>query len=202
MNVLDVALPQLSSEQITQQNQAIGILGARVFCIDSADVFVRPAKKAAGQMMKLDCLFFGHPIAIWVSKECLDTILNRLSLTIDNLSPDALELLLVSARAKLPDNVQITAIASAPHPKSALLFEMISYTSAQKLGWYCALEYANTFPLADFVDSFGAYIKGIMASPLASLPIAIPLVAAQIDLPSDELAQLALGDVLLLGGAK
>jgi hypothetical protein len=200
MNVLDIELAQYSSAQIAHQRHAINVLCSRVFCIDRADVFVRPTAKIAGKMYKLDLRFFGHSIAIWVSTACLDTILDSLSVTIDDLSPDALELLLVSSRSKLPDNVQISAISSERCPKSALAFEMISYTSAQKLGWYCALEYADDFPLADFVDSFGGYIKGIMASPLASLPIAIPLIAAQIDLPANELTQLALGDVLLLGG--
>jgi hypothetical protein len=57
---------------------------------------------------------------------------------------------------------------------------------------------APDFPLAALLDACAAWASARLPSPLEGLPIEMPLVAARWSIEAGQLADLAVGDVLLL----
>jgi hypothetical protein len=80
-------------------------------------------------------------------------------------------------------------------------FEAISYSTGESLNWHIAFAHHDKFPLTSLVEALNQYLKGVMTSSLASVPIGLPLIASAIDVPATELSALSIGDVLLIGGA-
>ena len=203
MNLLDIPLEELDHATIARTNEALFACSRKVFTVGELEVFLRLAQNAPGKMAKLTCLFLGQEITIYVSLSLVDTLLAPFALRLADMSADAISLFLLTHAQNLAKNIQIVALSvhHADFYTYDYAFEVYSYNANKSCNWHIAVQLEQKFPLDAFVEEFTPYLKGVMASPLDSAPITIPLVASSLRVDAAILPNLSVGDVLILGGA-
>ena len=202
MNILEIDLPELTPASVEKTNRAIATFSNRVYSAGEIDFYLRATELPTGSTAQLNCLVFGQEIELYVSLACINTLLAPFALRLEDMSEDAIALFLLSHVQNMPKNIQVLSMCIKKqdfYPYDCA-FELVSYTTGASLGWYISALVGDKLPLQEMAQAFSPYLKGIMSPHLASLPIALPLVASTLELPSDQIDTLCVGDVLLLGG--
>lgn len=195
MNVLDIQLPQA-----VNHNQTIEAISRRVFTFCNEDFYCAVEDKKSAVWAQLNITFMGQELKVYVNQAMLNAALADLSLSLDQMSEDAIALWLVSNFSKMPAQLRIHGIEMKDDIPSTVCVGAYSYKNRAELGWQIAWDETG-FPIKPFLESLNGFCKGLMPPVYAKLPIALPLVACAISIPATEAQNLQVGDVLILGGA-
>lgn len=195
MNLLDITLEQTTAPVVKQSNHMIRLLANRVYEMLGQRVFFVKSEQSLTKVVKVDLHHLGRDFSIYVNQAMADAFLDQYHISLENMSKDALKLLLLSIEGQVVQIKDLSLVEAAPQGQ---IFRVISYDTSHELGWYVMFDMHDGFPMEAVMEAFSPYLKGVMTHPLNTLPITVPLVACTMALPAHELDDIEVGDVLLL----
>jgi hypothetical protein len=193
MNILDVSLPEVEN-----RNSLINAIGRRVFSFANENFYLMLTEPQPQTWARLEVTYLGQEHTIWASAAMVNAHLASLSLSIEEMSHDAMALWLLSVMGSMPNNLQIRQISLTDEAAPEICFGLYSYTNNASLDWQVGFQ--EDFPMASMVDNLAPFCKGVLPPLLGKTLIPLPLVACTMSLPATEVDTLVVGDVLLLGG--
>lgn len=215
-------LAMLDAAEVARHNAGLAFLARRVFTLGGLPVrFERlvdtdvddPAEPPA---LWLALALAGVPLLAGVSAAWAGALAQAEGVALAQLSPETLDLLCQLRLApRLPTGLTLRQAAferralaaeaaetaeAAERPGLALAGHWAGrhLATGEASGHALQLWTPTGFALQALLQTLEPFVSGTLASPLAQLPIALPLVAARWQLPAAELIDLAVGDVLVL----
>lgn len=212
-------LPALESAAVALRNADLALLGRRVFTVGGVPVQFQhealAAQGAAGAQSASEPAVWlwlewsGAPLLAGVSAAWAAAVTQTLAgQALDQLGEPGLDLLCQLQLAPLlPAGLTLRqaaltreALHDLPSGLQCLGAWVGRHQATHEPSTHVAQLWAGLgFPLQAFVSAFKPLAREQLPSPLAALPIALPLVAARWRVDVDELQDLAVGDVLILG---
>lgn len=216
-------LPALEASAVALRNADLALLGRRVFALGGVPVRFRHEALAPAQAsgsahstswasepaVWLWLEWSGAPLLAGVSAAWAGAVTQTLAgLALDQLGEPGLDLLCQLQLAPLlPAGLILRQAAlnrEALHNRPSGLQCLGAWVGQHQVTHEPSAHVAQLwagpgFPLQAFLQSFKPLAREQLPSPLAALPIALPLVAARWRVGADELQDLAVGDVLILG---
>lgn len=197
MNVLDISLEQTTAPVVKRNNRMIRLLANRVYEMLGQRVFLVRSEQALTNAVKVDFHHLGRDFSVYVNAAMVDAFLDQYHISLQDMSKDALKLLLLSIEGQAVQIKDLNPVTEFPQGQ---VFRVISYDTSHELGWYVMFDAHDGFPMEAVMEAFSPYLKGVMTHPLNTLPITVPLVACTMELPAHELDDIEVGDILLLEG--
>ena len=220
-------LPALDAATVARRNADLALLGRRVFTVGGVPVLFQheaqdgaPDRTAAGQPADTGSAVWepsvwlwlewaGVPVLAGVSAAWAGAVAQTLAgLGLDQLGEPSLDLLCqLKLAPRLPQGLTLRQAALSREALQGLPAGLHSlgawvgrHQATQEPCAHGVRLWAGAgFALQAFLRAFEPLASRQLPSPLAAMPIALPLVAARWQLPADELHDLAVGDVLILG---
>lgn len=198
MNLLDTHLPIVTREEQAMHERINTHLARKVFALGDLEFFLASTALASQKAVRVCGSYLGNRFTVWVDIALVNHLLTPLALAFEKLSPNA-KAMLIHTQLRLPEHLQIESMEEDHAPEGAYTLEGVSYTTGARLGW--TIGFTADFPIELLASALEPYLKGVMASHLAKLPMTLPLIASTLTIPSAMLEQIEEGDVLLLGNA-
>ncbi len=210
-------LPSLDARQVNLNNADLALFSRRVFSVAGVPVrFQRTAPahdqttgsgSAAGVWLWLS--WAGQPLLLQASPAFADAVTQSLvQLGVDELGDSGIDLFAQLMLApQLPAGLSLRRAAltrdGLEGPPSALdplgIWEARHLETGERSGHQLCLWAGPECPVTALLATFASLASTQLESPLSALPIALPLVAARWSVDVQQLRDLAVGDVLLLG---
>lgn len=208
-------LPGLDGREVALRNADLALLGRAVFSVGGAPVgFQRVPGAVSVSPSGQPAVWFrltwsGLPLLVAASTALADAVAQSLAdVGVDQLGASGLELLSQLMLAPLlPAGLTLReaacsreALTEMPEVTEPLgTWQGRHLDSGEPSGHWLALWAEPRFPLAALLGAVAGLASSHRPHALAALPIALPLVAARWSVDADQLLDLAVGDVLILG---
>lgn len=208
-------LPLLEGREVALRNADLALLGRAVFSVGGAPIrFQRTPGVAAASLRSpaaawLWLSWSGQPLLAAASAPLAEAVAQSVAdAGLEQLGPSGIELFAQLMLAPLlPDGLTLRQAALSREAMSEMpaLREPLGtwqgrhLESGEPSGHWLALWAGPQFPLAALLGAVAGLASSRLAPALAALPVAMPLVAARWSVEADQLLDLAVGDVLMLG---
>lgn len=149
----------------------------------------------------------GAPVRLCLSRTWAEFFAGMAGLTLSEIGRDKLELLCLTRLVPhLPRSVQFQAVAYTPDDLPPFQGELVSHghwrgvqaATGEFSGHEFQIEAAEGFAAYAFLSTFDPFLRRHLPSPLATLALPLPLVAARWVAEAADLADLEVGDVLFI----
>ena len=205
-------LPILTAAAVKRRNMDLASMARAVFQIDgNAIVFSLAESDTNEEWQPAVCLWLrwnGQPCVVGVSESWAESVTNRLvSLSLDQLGEAGLDLLGHTRLAEaIPAGLNLTVVSVARAVKPDVLSSMKELgtwrgrdaATKEPSGHVLRLWADEQFALQSLLRAAAKQASYLEPSPLAAMPIALALTAAQWRVPANILADLEVGDVLMV----
>lgn len=207
-------LPALDVREVVRCNASLAHLARQVFAVGGVPVQFRWAPMTdpdlpAGHDTWLWLDWSGMPLLVAASPALSNAVSLALAdVSVDQLGEPGLDVLgQLMLAPRLPAGLSLhqaapsrSALLGVPQGLEPLgVWQGWHGTSGEPSGHRLALWAEPAFPLAALLTAMASLATSRRPSPLASMPIALPLVAARWQVDAGQLHDLAVGDVLMLG---
>jgi hypothetical protein len=194
-----------------QNNAALAWCSRRHFSVGGVDLQFEPVAQvifpeSAALWMQLD--FAGTSCVLALSPEWASALIQNDGWTLDSLDDLSLDMwcrvrwapLFPSGLLLTQSSFKIESLASITLDGMVQSSWVGRHVSSRELsGHMIHLWTPEHFPVTALAELVGAKAKTILSSPLLNLPITLPIVAARWCVDADDLIDLAVGDLLLVG---
>lgn len=197
---------------VSSRNADLAVLARRIYRIGGAQLrFVRSEAPAADTQAPAIWLWLewaGVPLLAGISPAWAAAALQTVGVALEQLAENSLDLLCQTHLApQLPAGLIVRQAAisrthlQAPPRNLAPIgcWSGVHHDTGEATGHTVHVEAGPQFALRAFLQLFDPFVCATLASPLARMPIGLPLVAARWQVAANDLQDLAVGDVLVLG---
>lgn len=196
-NILNVPLPTIHRDKYLHQQVLLAVSHRKMYTFNDV-TFKLSLGKVVTNPVRIEASFRGHPFDIIVSKAMVNAALQPFHTQIDDLSEDAKALFLLAKKGFCEiQMIRWSVLDTDYHGMHVLCAKDVE--TNEEFGWEIAIDSPQSFPLHALANSLETYVSGELSFPLANLPIPVPLMVTSLQMSLDELDDLQLGDVLLLG---
>jgi len=205
-------LPILTAAAVKRRNMDLASMARAVFQIDGNAIVFSLAESDTNEEWQpavwLWLRWNGQPCVVGVSESWAESVTNRLvSLSLDQLGEAGLDLLGHTRLAEaIPAGLNLTVVSVARAVKPDVLSSMKELgtwrgrdaATKEPSGHVLRLWADEQFALQSLLRAAAKQAAYLEPSPLAAMPIALALTAAQWRVPANILADLEVGDVLMV----
>lgn len=208
---IDLAqLRSLSASGVQRRNIDLAVLGRAVFHVEGQAIVFSQEEADVHQTWEpavwLSLQWHGQPCLVGISASWAETMTyNLISQSLQQLGDSGLQLLGHTRLVDLmPEGLTVTSIFTATAPKVTLGMLLLGTwrgheaSSREPSGHLIQLWAEEDFALQSLLKAIAQGAAYRERSPLASTPIALPLIAAKWRVPASILTDLGVGDVLIL----
>jgi hypothetical protein len=202
-------LPSLSLKDCVAQNAAVSTLGGKAYRLANQDIlWTLGDSKDAQEAIKVAVQFNGQNMVLGLSSALINALLAPEGGNLDSLNLEIIELVArIKLLPKLPQGIALTGIYLDPQvlPENLQALPLQVSLSAHALNTKESLSWGvNVYALAQtslkaFLKCFDVFVTQAVPSPLLKATVPMPLVVAKTTIPAQDLLDIAIGDVILIG---